>query len=125
MLKLSIPTDAFWVDCPHGVRLLCRPMTTALQNAAVARAARRIKDATAAVDADPDILAGEMQAESLVALGEVLIEAWDGVGNAEGTAAAPVTPDNVRALLALPEVALAFNRGISQPLATMAAEGNA
>jgi hypothetical protein len=126
MLLLEIPTEPFWVDCPHGVKLLCRPLTTVLNYAAVERAGRRLREMKAAAPndprvMDPDLAEGTLHAESLRALGELLIEAWEGVGDAEGAAAAPVTPDNVRALLSLPAVAAAFNAGISQPLPRIAA----
>jgi hypothetical protein len=130
MLHLVIPTEPFWVDCPHGVKLLCRPLTTVLNHAAVARAGRRLREMKSADPndprvADPDLAEGTLHAESLRALGELLIAAWEGVGDAEGAAAAPVTSDNVRALLSLPEVAAAFNIGISQPLArVVAAQAN-
>ena len=26
MLRLDFPAEAFWIDCPHGVRLLARPL---------------------------------------------------------------------------------------------------
>ena len=42
MLRLDFPLDAFWIDCPHGVRLLARPLTSALNTAAGARAHRRL-----------------------------------------------------------------------------------
>lgn len=124
MLRLDLPTESHWVECPYGVRLLCRPLTSALNHAAIARAARRLKDA-GGEDEDPDIAVGRLRVESVVALGEVLIEAWEGVGNAEGTEAAPLTPDGIRILLAVPEIERAFNAGISAPLVSMAAEGNA
>jgi hypothetical protein len=127
MLFLDIPTQPFWVDCPHGVRLLVRPCTTALNHAALARAARRLREMQAAGTApvDEDLRAGLTAAEAMAALGEVLIADWEGVGNADGTEAAPVTPENVRALLSMPEIERAFNIAISSPLARLAAEGNA
>jgi hypothetical protein len=127
MLCLDIPTEAFWVDCPHGVRLLVRPLTTPLNHAAVTRAQRRLREMTDAgtAPADEDLRAGLVAAEVAAGLGEILIVRWEGVGNADGTEAAPLTPANIRALLALPEVERAFNIGISAPLARMVAEGNA
>lgn len=130
MLRLALPTESFWVDCPYGVRLLCRPLTTPLNHAAIARAARTMREFTKDNPADPrvtdpDMRAGWLAAESVAALGEVLIEAWEGVGDAGGAAAAPVTPANIRLLLALPEIERAFNTGISQPIALLSAEGNA
>jgi hypothetical protein len=130
MLRLDLPTEPFWVDCPHGVRLLCRPLTTALNHAAWARAARRLAalrevDATDARLTDPDLMAGLLRAEASAALGEVLVLDWQGVGNADGSAAAPLTPDGIRALLSVPEIEGAFDRGVMLPLTRLAAEGNA
>ena len=130
MLRLDIPTQAFWVDCPHGVRLLCRPLTTAMNHAAVTRAGRRLREAEEAAPgdamlADPDVRAGMVAAEVVAALGEVLVEAWEGVGAAEGDAPAPLTRDGIRAVLSVPEIAMAFNAGISAPITRLAAEGNA
>ena len=129
MLRLDLPTDSFWVDCPFGVRLLCRPLTTALNHAAGARASRRLQEMRDAAPGDAslqdqDIARGLMVAEVTVALAEVLVDAWEGVGNAEGTEAAPLTPDGLRALMSVPEVARAFDAGVAAPLARMAAEGN-
>jgi hypothetical protein len=123
MLRLDLPTEPAWVDCPHGVRLLCRPLTTALNHAAAARAARRMRDAQAE-GGDEDIARGQMVAEITVALAEVLVVEWDGVGNAAGTEVAPLTPDGLRAIMAVPEIARAFDDGISAPLRRLAAEGN-
>lgn len=130
MLRLGMPTEAFWVDCPHGVRLLCRPLTTPLNHAAVTRARRRLRDMGAGNPedpnvTDPDLRAGLFTTEVTVALAEVLVEAWEGVGNAEGTEVAPLSPDGLRKLMALPEVAQAFDAAISVPLARLTSEGNA
>lgn len=130
MLRLNLPTESFWVDCPHGVRLLCRPLTTAMNHAAGTRAARRLAEIRAVNPcdprvADPDLERGHLLAEATLALAEVLVEAWEGVGNADGTAPAPLTPEGLRAIMSVPEIAGAFNAGISAPLARMTAEGNA
>lgn len=125
MLRLDLPTESEWIACPHGVRLLCRPLTTALNHAALARARRRLAALPDAVRSDPDLAAGALHAEVVVALGEVAIEAWEGVGNADGTEAAPVSPEGIRALLSVPEIAAAFDAGLSAPIARLTAEGNA
>jgi hypothetical protein len=130
MLRLDLPTKSYWVDCPHGVRLLCRPLTTALNNAAGARAGRRLNLIREAMPDDPrvadaDMERGHLRFEAAVALAEVLVEGWEGVGNAEGTEPAPLSPEGLRALLSVPEIADAFNQGIASPLTRMVAEGNA
>jgi hypothetical protein len=125
MLFLDIPTQPFWVDCPHGVRLLVRPCTTALDGAAIARAGRRVREMKDTALDDADLRGGVIAAEMIVALGEVLIVEWEGVGNADGTAAAPVTPESIRALLSVPSIGNAFYTAVSAPLARLAAEGNA
>lgn len=130
MLRLDLPTEAFWVDCPHGVRLLCRPLTTALNHAVGARAARRLNAIREATPddprvTDPDIERGTLLAEVTVAMAEILVQAWEGVGNADGTEAMPVSPEGLRALMSIPEIAGAFNDGVSAPLTRMVTEGNA
>lgn len=130
MLRLDLPTESFWVECPYGVRLLVRPMTTAMSHVAGTRAARRVATMKAANPADqnlndPEMLAGLMTAEVTVAMAEVAVEAWEGVFSASGTEVAPLTPDGLRILMTAPAIARAFSDGIDAPLARMAAEGNA
>jgi hypothetical protein len=130
MLRLDLPADPFWIDCPFGVRLLVRPLTTALNHVAITRAARRLREMRdAAPDdpllADPDFADGMLRQEIAVAMGEACIMEWHGVGNADGTEAAAITPASIRVLLTVPEVARAFDIGLAAPLARMTAEGNA
>ena len=129
MLRLDFPDGPFWIECPHGVRLLARPLTTALNSAAGARAQRRMKAMRDAAPgdarlADPDIGLGLFAHEVTVALAEVLVEAWEGVGDADGAAPAPLSAEGLRAIMQVPEIARAFDVGISAPLARMVAEGN-
>lgn len=125
MLRLDLPTESFWVDCPYGVRLLCKPLNTAINQAAVMRAGRRVAAQPEAILNDPDQVAGLRFSEAIVALAELLVEAWEGVGSADGSEAAPLSPEGLRGLLSVPEIAAAFNQGISAPLARLTAEGNA
>jgi hypothetical protein len=126
MLRLDLPTEPFWVDLPHDVRFRCKPLTTALNNAAGVRAGRRLTEQRGTGPApDPDIERGALMQEAVVALAEVLVIEWEGVANAAGTEPAPLTPEGLRAVLSIPEMAGAFNTGVSAPLARMAAEGNA
>lgn len=130
MLRLDLPAEPFWIDCPHGVRLLVRPLTTALNHVALTRAARRLREMQGAAPDDPlladeDFAAGLRRYEIAVGLGEACIIDWQGVGNADGSAAAPVTAEAIRALLTVPEVAQAFDMGLVAPLARLTAEGNA
>jgi hypothetical protein len=126
MLRLAIPDESRWIECPHGVRLLCRPLTTAMNHAAMTRAARMVRlRFPEGAEPDADMLRGATIAEIYAALAELLVEGWEGVGNADGTGPAPVTPENVRMLMQIPEVAQAFNEGVSAPLAAVEAEGNA
>lgn len=130
MLRLDLPTEPFWIDCPFGVRLLVRPLTTALNHVAMTRAARRLRELREAAPDDPlladeDFADGVLRQELAVGLGEACILDWQGVGNADGTEAAAVTPAGIRALLTVPEIARAFDIGLAAPLARMTAEGNA
>jgi hypothetical protein len=130
MLRLDLPTEPFWIDCPYGVRLLVRPLTTALNHVAITRASRRLREMREAAPddqmlTDHDFAGGVQRYELAVGLGEACILDWQGVGNAEGTEAAPVTPEAIRALLTVPEIERAFDVGLVSPLARMTAEGNA
>jgi hypothetical protein len=130
MLRLDLPSEPFWIDCPHGVRLLVRPLTTALNHVALARAGRRLREMRDAAPDDPllsdqDFIDGAQRFEIAVGLGEACILDWQGVGNADGTDAAAVTADAIRALLTVPEIAMAFDVGLVAPLARLTAEGNA
>ena len=130
MLRLDLPTEAHWIDCPYGVRLLCKPLTSALSHAAGSRGARRVAEMAKFLPddqrfTDPDLRTGMITAEVTLAVAELVVEAWEGVGTADGSAAAPLTPEGLRALLSLPDIARAFNVGLDAPLARLVAEGNA
>lgn len=131
MLRLDMPTASRWHELGEGVRVLSKPLTTALSIAAESYALRerdRIRAAAKAAGVpDPfaaeDLgtgLAYEIRMQSLAAM---MLEAWEGVG-ATATRAAELTPEAAAALMRHPAMATAFDRKISAPLAELAAEGN-
>jgi hypothetical protein len=67
---------------------------------------------------------GERVELKVIALGQVLITAWEGVGDADGTAPAELTPANVARLLMLDRIGQAFLTAVRAPLERLAAEGN-
>ena len=86
---------------------------------------------TAAAPGDVDALLlgldrefGERVELKVIALGQVLVTAWEGVGNAAGTAPAELTPANVARLLMLDRIGQAFLAAVRAPLERLAAEGN-
>lgn len=122
MIRLDLPRAPYWLDLPYGVRLFVRPIDTALD--AAARFA-----AVEALRADPDAETssrtrriGLAKAALATAGAEAAILAWEGVLDAGG-AAAPVTPDTVTRLMAVPALAEAFVAAWYAPLERLAAEG--
>jgi len=129
---LGAPREPYWLSLGRGLRVRVRPCTTALAAQARAAARRRLRAALEAAGedgeegVDPDARAGEAEALYAEELAALAVEAWEGVGNADGTADAPCTPANVRALMR--DVAWAadqFQVLYESGLAERAAEKNA
>src|SRR4051812_32712980 len=121
MLRLNLPTESRWLELGQGVRVLSRPLTTALSIAAESYALRerdRLREAAKAAGvADPFGLddrglgvSYELRMQSLAA---VMLEAWEGVGAADGSGAAELTPETAAALMRHAGMATAFDRAIS------------
>lgn len=138
MIRLSLPTEPYWIDPRPGLRVKVRPLTTAVYGAARSRATGKAAELRAHRDAvteaggtvvdlpdldDPHMRQGlldQLLAESLAVYG---IVDWEGVG--EEGAPAEVTPANLEAFARLAGVADAFVTSYLTPLAEAAAEGNA
>jgi hypothetical protein len=121
MLRLDLEREPRWLDLGHGVRVHVRPGTTALVMAA--RAAARDAGGASDVDDDPSA-AGRRSAGLLKALGRLAVDAWEGVGDAEGRPAA-VTPEGIDALLDLWPIAEALERLYLGPALLLDLEKNA
>jgi hypothetical protein len=143
MLRISFRTEPFWLDLPHGVRLLLRPPGTAVILAAGADlAARR----TTVPDVDPPATAGSpadlagdatARATDLSAgsspdggrlaftctVARAAILDWSGVADTEGESL-PVSPAAIDALMEVWPVFAAFERLYVQPALLVVAEGN-
>ena len=112
MVRLGLPRGPRWLDIGNGVRILARPITTAIYRAATATAMRQatqvaeesglIEDAGGSIHdlppLDRDGIEGVRQQFMLQALAQHAISEWQGVGDEDGNAAA-VTPANVAAFL--------------------------
>jgi hypothetical protein len=102
MIRLDLKREPYWLDLGHGVRLHVRPCTTALVMAARAAVAR-------IAPANDEPVAGTLTAAFVKTLARLAVDAWEGVGDAEGKPAA-VTPEGVEALMDLWPIADAFER---------------
>ena len=119
MIRLDLKREPHWLDLGHGVRLHVRPCTTALMMAARAEVQR------APVSSANDFqAAGERTATLVKALGRLVVQAWEGVGDADGEPA-PLTPEGVDALLDLWPMADAFERLYLGPALLLDDEKNA
>ncbi|MFN3727524.1 MAG: hypothetical protein ACK4SZ_14610 [Allosphingosinicella sp.] len=90
MIRLDLSREPRWLDLGHGVRLRVGPLTTALMAAA---------RSDPAVTSLPEGASNETIAVVMAkALARLVVEDWEGVGDAEGTPV-PVTPEGIDALL--------------------------
>jgi hypothetical protein len=90
MIRLDLSREPRWLDLGHGVRLRLAPLTTSLMAAARS-------DLT--VTTLPDGASNETIAVAMAkALARLVVEDWEGVGDADGNPA-PVTPEGIDALL--------------------------
>ncbi|MFZ1413884.1 MAG: hypothetical protein WAS73_04800 [Defluviicoccus sp.] len=119
MIRLDLKREPHWLDLGHGVRVHVRPCTTALMMAARADVHRSIAPPQNETQA-----AGERTAALVKALGRLGIQAWEGVGDAEGEPL-PVTTEGVDALLDLWPMAEAFERLYLAPALLLDDEKNA
>lgn len=121
MIRLNLPREPYWLDLPLGVRLRVRPVDTAVD--ATARFA-----AVETLRAEPEATSqarrlGLAKAALATATAQAAILEWQGVLDADGDAPAPVTPETIARLMAVPSLAEAFVRAYYEPLERLAAEG--
>lgn len=140
MLRLGRPKEPVWLDLPHGVRVLVRPITTALWTAARAHAQQEVRalvadeerrkeaglsSADTADTKDEGVRQGLAQELLVKALARYGIMAWEGVGDLDGN---PIeaTPDAAAQLMGQEfTIASAFFEQYLAADDRMAAEGNA
>lgn len=123
MIKLGMPKEPYWIDLAHGVRVRVRPLTTAMYEAARAKALRRVReivDERRAIEeaggrveglpdlADPDQAAGFSQFVFAQGLAQAAVFEWEGVLAADGSAPAAVADDTVAELMMVHRLAEEF-----------------
>lgn len=125
MLKLTLPTEPYWVEMPLGVRLRIKPVTTAIVSAAQHRAARLGREAAEAAggELDPDMSRGLAFVLMAKALARFAVEEWEGVAGADD-APLPLTGDAVESLMDIESMASAFWDAALKPIQAVSAEGN-
>jgi hypothetical protein len=124
MLRLNLNPAPYWIDLAGGVRVEVIPPSSRMM-----LELRILPDAPPAV-ADPDGKGVELDYVSpafLLAYGKALaiaaIVGWEGVVG-DDDAPAPVTPENVTALMDIFQCYAAFRDSYITPALTLAAEGN-
>ena len=96
MLRLRLSTEPEWLDLGHGVRLFVEPLTTAVMLAA--RSDPTIMAATQNQEIEDSASNDDLARIVAKAVARIVVQDWDGVGDAEGEPL-PVTPDGIDALL--------------------------
>lgn len=139
MLKLFFPKDNYWIDLGNGVRMKVRPLSTAIDSAARFKASASVNELAGQLagvtDAgveiaerpdidDPHIRGGLGYELYAVALAQVGIVEWEGIGDADGNPA-PVTHENVREAMRHASIARPFLEKYSSPVQELQSEGNA
>ena len=119
MIRLNLQREPAWLELLPGVRVLVRPITSALVMAARQVAADRVPGLTRGIP----LAIAERTSAFLTALAEMAITEWQGVGDTDGNDLA-VSAAGIRALLELPPVAEAFNARYFAPSLLLDAEKN-
>ena len=125
MIRLDLPREPLWLDLPHGVRLLVRPLDTATDAAARAASVTDLRErgqTAPPAAAKESWRLGQTKDALARAVGQLTILEWSGVLLADGTSA-PVTAESVALLMAIPKIATSFLRLIYAPLDRLASEG--
>ena len=125
MIRLDLPREPHWLDLPHGVRLLVRPLDTATDAAARAASVTDLRErgqTAPPAAAKESWRLGQTKDALARAVGQLTIFDWAGVLLADGNPAT-VTAETVALLMAIPKIATAFLRQIYAPLDRLAAEG--
>lgn len=141
MFSLDIPAEPYWLDLPFGVRVFVRPLNgmvvAAAQNAALAAASAIQRARQDAIDTGmpvppdlPDLTDDALRdafarVETARGLGRYGIMAWEGVGNAAGTAEEPFSRAGAERLATHPQIMEAFLLAYHMPVGRVDAEGNA
>ncbi len=139
MIRLNLQKENYWLELPHGVRVFVCPLSTAVYEAARAKASRSVQAISAdhaeisavggRVDGLPDLTdedarVGVSQLVFAQSLARAAIIEWEGVGDENGQPI-PVQPESVDELMMLHSMAESF---LVQYLAThnaVISEGNA
>lgn len=138
MIRLSLPREPYWLELPHGVRLLVRPMTTAIYETARAKGARLAADVVAehagialaggSVEGLPDLddrdaVLGLSQFLFAQALAQAAIIRWEGVLDEEDQPA-ELTERSVADLMRFHRMAEEFVVAYTRTHFEVIAEGN-
>jgi hypothetical protein len=121
MLKLNLSNESRWIDLAGGVKIKAKPLTSAMMLAArnnprvVALAKGRVDENTVQDDA--------VALEVAKIIGGMVIEEWEGVGDAAGEPV-PVSQDWIDALFELWPIFEAFQVGVVAGAMLVDAEKN-
>lgn len=134
MLKLGMQKEAYWLPLVSDVKVMVRPLSMAIYNAARARAwadadkaagVTRDKDGKVADGTDLALLNGLYNGYFAQHLARYGIEAWESVKTADGADDAECTPDNAAQLMLIPSAGSAFLASYTASLLAVISEGNA
>jgi hypothetical protein len=120
MIRLNLSRELAWTELAAGVSVQVRPIEAAFVAAARAMAVTKVPPP---IGKNELLIARRSQA-FLVALGQLAIVAWDGVGDANDQPIA-VTDAGIEALFELPPIVNAFSSRYFAPAVILDEEKNA
>ncbi|WP_457650889.1 hypothetical protein [Profundibacter sp.] len=116
MIKLDLSNEPKWLDIGRGVKVHVLPPLSAI----AAQVWQEMAEAGAFED-NTDIESGVLEAK---AWARRVIDAWEGVGDANGEMLCEPTPETIDALMDVPWVYLAFRALYLAPLHALESEKN-
>lgn len=139
MLKLNLQKEPYWINLPAGVKVLVRPLTSAIMNAAQSSVIKEItsmrkkleesNDQTPLFDLpnldDEQIRFGLSESLLVREIGKLAVIEWQGVMQPDSEIPAEVNEKTISELLDIWFVAQAFWKKYTDKLEELVFEGNA
>lgn len=111
MIRLDLNPAPKWVDMPAGVRLLCRPITTAVLQAGYMAMLPAETGEAPNGDVSAAVTAARQEDVLRKAVGRAVIADWDGVVDANGVKAV-VSAQHIDAVMDHPAIGMAFTQRV-------------
>ena len=114
MIKLNLRKEPYWIDLPENVRVLVKPVTSAIMNASQSEVIKFHRE--------KELSEGELQSDLVKALARSSIIKWENVTTSENKSA-EVNKDNINELMDIWYIAQDFWNKYATNIFELEAEG--